>query len=59
MSRRLENAKGSLSSNAINGFSNLKTASSISGAGVDYILIGTSRGLDIYDKKIYHLQIDL
>ncbi len=51
VSRRLENAKGSLSSNAINGFSNLKTASSISGAGVDYILIGTSRGLDIYDKK--------
>ena len=51
VSRRLENAKGSLSSNAINGFSNLKTASSISGAGVDYILIGTNRGLDIYDKK--------
>lgn len=51
VSRRLENAKGSLSSNAINGFSNLKTANSISGAGVDYILIGTNRGLDIYDKK--------
>ncbi len=51
VSRRLENAKGSLSSNAINGFSNLKTASSISGAGVDYILISTNRGLDIYDKK--------
>lgn len=51
VSRRLENAKGSLSSNAINGFSSLKTASSISSAGVDYILIGTNRGLDIYDKK--------
>ena len=51
VSRRLENAEGSLSSNAINGFSSLKTASSISGAGVDYILIGTNRGLDIYDKK--------
>ena len=50
VSRGLKNAKGSLSSNAINGFSNLKTASSISGAGVDYILIGTNRGLDIYDK---------
>ena len=51
VSRGLGNAKGSLSSNAINGFSNLKTASSISGAGVDYILIGTNKGLDIYDKK--------
>ena len=51
VSRRLENAKGSLSSNVINGFSSLKTASSISGAGVDYILIGTNRGLDIYNKK--------
>ena len=50
VSRRLENANGSLSSNVINGFSSIKINSSMIEPRSDYLLIGTDRGLDIYDR---------
>ena len=50
VSRRLENAKGSLSSNFINGFSSIKINSSMIEPRSDYLLIGTDRGLNIYDR---------
>jgi len=48
--RGLPNSQNNLYSNTINGFSSIKTNSSISDPGIDYLLIGTERGLNIFDK---------
>ena len=51
VSRRLENTNGSLSSNVINGFSSININSSMIEPRTDYLLIGTDRGLNIYDRE--------
>ena len=52
VSRRLENTNGSLSSNVINGFSSININSSMIEPRTDYLLIGTDRGLNIYDRVV-------
>jgi hypothetical protein len=55
VSRRLENTNGSLSSNVINGFSSININSSMIEPRTDYLLIGTDRGLNIYDRESSNL----